>query len=160
LDGLLAWIACIASAQPVDGSVKYLGSVTLVVERVELHDEALAEMVQQIGMRLLGAEIMVGLNKLNLPDVNFNKPKQLAMSALDGIHRRQLGYAIITASKRRLVAWETSIFYSPVALEMRERLANRRFDGLAVLFYLSYEHRALDGRDAEVRQQLRAGILN
>jgi hypothetical protein len=76
----------------------------LVVERVELHDEALAEMLQQIGMKLLGAEIMVGLNKLNLPDVNFNKPKQLAKSALDGIHRGELGYAIITASKRRLVA--------------------------------------------------------
>lgn len=39
---------------------------------MELHDEALAEMVQQIGMKLLGAEIMAGLNKLNLLRVNFN----------------------------------------------------------------------------------------
>lgn len=32
LDGLLAWIACIANAQPFDGYVKYLRSATLGVE--------------------------------------------------------------------------------------------------------------------------------
>jgi arsenite methyltransferase len=104
LDGLLAWIACIADAQPVDGYVEYLRSAAMEVEKVELHDEALAEMVQQIRMRLLGAEIMVGLNKLNLPGVDFSLAKQLAKSALDAIQQRQLGYAIITASKPRLVA--------------------------------------------------------
>lgn len=29
LDGLLAWIACIADAQPVDGYVEYLRSAAL-----------------------------------------------------------------------------------------------------------------------------------
>jgi len=55
-------IACIANAQPVDGYVKYLRSATLGVEIMELRDGALVEMVQQIGMKLLGAEIMAGLN--------------------------------------------------------------------------------------------------
>jgi arsenite methyltransferase len=104
LDGLLAWIACVADAQLVDGYVEYLRSATFEVEEVEFHDEALAEMVRQIRMKLLGAEIMVGLNKLNLPGVNFSNAKQLAKSALDAIQQRQLGYAIITASKPRLVA--------------------------------------------------------
>jgi len=103
LDGLLAWIACIANAQPVDGYVKYLRSATLGVERVELHDEAFAEMVQQIGMKLLGAEIMAGLNRLNLLHINFNN-----QASGEECPRRdspgQLGYTIITASKPRLVA--------------------------------------------------------
>jgi len=74
------------------------------VERVELHDEALAEMVQQIRMKLLGAEIMVALNKLSLPGVSFSNAKQLAKSALDAIQKGQFGHAIITASKPRLGA--------------------------------------------------------
>lgn len=69
------------------------------MEQVELHDEVLAEMVQQIRMKLLGAEILVVLNELNLPDLNFSKARQLAKSALDAIQEGQLGYAIITASK-------------------------------------------------------------
>jgi arsenite methyltransferase len=104
LAGLLAWIACVADAQPVDGYAEYLRSATFEVERVELHDEALAEMVQQIRMKLLGAEIMVALNKLSLPGVSFSNAKQLAKSALDAIQKGQLGHAIITASKPRLAA--------------------------------------------------------
>lgn len=58
---------------------------------MELHNEALAE-------------IMVGLNKLNLAGIDFSNAKQLAKSALDAIQQGQLGYAIITASKPRFVA--------------------------------------------------------
>ncbi len=54
--------------------------------------------VQQIRMKLLGTEIMMGLNKLNLPGTNFSNAKQLTKSALDAIQQGQLGYAIITAS--------------------------------------------------------------
>jgi hypothetical protein len=45
---------------------------------------------------------MVGLKKLNLPGVDFSPAKQLAKSALAAIRQGQLGYAIITASKRQL----------------------------------------------------------
>jgi len=104
LDGLLAWIACIADAQPAARYVEYLRSATFDVEKAEPHDEALAEMVEQIRMKLLGAEIMVGLNKLRLPGVDFSNAKQLAKSALDAIQNGQLGYVIITASKRLRIA--------------------------------------------------------
>jgi len=104
LDSLLAWVSCIADAQPVDTYADYLRSATFELEKVELHDEALTEMVQQIGMKLLGAEIMVGLNKLRLPAVDFSNAKQLAKSALDAIQDGQLGYVIITASKPLLAA--------------------------------------------------------
>ena len=97
LDGLLAWVACIADAQPVAGYVGYLRSANLDVDKVELHDEALAEMVQQIGMKLLSAEVLVGLKRLALPGIDFASAKQMAQSALTAIQKRQLGYALLTA---------------------------------------------------------------
>jgi len=106
LDSLLAWIACIADAQSVESYAEYLRAAGLEMEQVELHNEALTEMVQQIRMKLLGAEIMVGLNKLRLPGLDFSTAKQLAKSALDAIQNRQLGYIIITASKPLPVAQE------------------------------------------------------
>jgi len=99
LDSLLAWIACIADAQSVEGYAECLQLADLEVGTVELHDEALTEMVQQIRMKLLGAEIMVGLNKLNLRGVDFSKAKVLANGAVAAIRQGQLGYAIITASR-------------------------------------------------------------
>jgi hypothetical protein len=39
LDGLLAWIACIADAQPVDSYVQYLCAADFRVEHTESHDE-------------------------------------------------------------------------------------------------------------------------
>jgi len=101
LDSLLAWIACIADARSVESYAECLRFADLEVGTVELHNEALAEMVQQIRMKLLGAEIMVGLNKLNLRGLDFIKVKDVANSAVAAIRQGQLGYAIITASKSR-----------------------------------------------------------
>ena len=41
-----------------------LRSAAFESEKVELHDEALTATVQQIGMTLLSAEVLVGLRKL------------------------------------------------------------------------------------------------
>jgi len=99
LDGLLAWLACIADAQPVESYAEYLRSADLDVQRVEHHDEALTEMVQQIRMKLLGAEILVGLKKLALPNTDFESAKDLAQNALAAIQQGQLGYVILTAMR-------------------------------------------------------------
>jgi len=99
LQGVLAWIACIADAQPIEHYAEYLGSATLEIEATELHDEALTEMVQQIRMKLLSAEVLVGLKKLVLPGVDFAFAKQMAQSALTAIQKGQLGYAVLIAVK-------------------------------------------------------------
>jgi hypothetical protein len=99
LNSLLAWIACIADAQSVESYAECLRFADLEVGNVELHNEALAEIVQQIRMKLLGAEIMVGLNKLNFRGVDLSKAKDLANSAVVAIRQGQLSYVIITASK-------------------------------------------------------------
>jgi arsenite methyltransferase len=99
LDSLLAWIACVADAQPVEGYTAYLQGAGLMVEHVEAHDEALHELLQQVKTKLLGAEIMVGLKKLNLPGVDFTAAKQMVKDVAAAIENHQLGYAIMTAAK-------------------------------------------------------------
>jgi arsenite methyltransferase len=89
LDSLLAWIACIADAQPVAGYVEHLRAAHFDVEHVEFHDEAFTEMVQQIRLKLLSAEVLVGLKKLVLPGVDLTSVKQMAQSALTAV---QLGH--------------------------------------------------------------------
>lgn len=99
LEGLLAWIACIADAQPVENYAGYLREAGFRLQRAEQHDEALLELVQQVRMKLLSAEIMVGLRKLNLPDVDFTTAKQTAQAALTAVREGQCGYAIVIGAK-------------------------------------------------------------
>ncbi|MGH9738896.1 MAG: class I SAM-dependent methyltransferase [Candidatus Acidiferrales bacterium] len=100
LEGLLAWIACIADAQPLESYADYLRSADLDVEAVENHDRALIDMVHQIRLKLLSAEVLVGLKKLTLPDVDFASAKQMARVARDAIQQNQLGYAILVARRK------------------------------------------------------------
>ena len=99
LNGLLAHIACIADAQPIDGYKSSLTGAGFDVTVVEDHDDALHEMVQQIRGNLLAAEIMVGLRKLDLPPEDLATAKQMAKHALEAIQRGQLGYALICGLK-------------------------------------------------------------
>jgi ubiquinone/menaquinone biosynthesis C-methylase UbiE len=96
LDGLLAWIACIADAQPLERYVQYLAGAGLHVDRTEAHDDALSSLVQDIRTRLLGAELLVKLKKIDLPAVDFEQAKTLARAAADAIKTGKFGYAIVT----------------------------------------------------------------
>jgi arsenite methyltransferase len=97
LEGLLAWVACIADAQPVTEYARYLEEAGFRPPTIEQHDEALLEMVRDIQGKLLGAELMVKLKKLELPGADFEQSKTLARAALDAIRGGVLGYALITA---------------------------------------------------------------
>lgn len=99
LDGLLAWIACIADAQPVETYVQYLRPAGFRVDQTERHGEALLEMVNQVRVKLLGVEIMVGLKKLDLPGVDLAAAKQMAQAALAAIQQGALGYVIICGTQ-------------------------------------------------------------
>jgi ubiquinone/menaquinone biosynthesis C-methylase UbiE len=99
LDGLLAQIACIANAQPIEGYKNFLSGAGFDVPIVEEHDDALHDMVQQIRGNLLAVEIMVGLRKLDLPREDLVSAKQMATNAFEAIQRGQLGYALICGLK-------------------------------------------------------------
>jgi arsenite methyltransferase len=100
LQGLLAWIACLADAQPLESYVRSLTGAGLTVRLVEEHDEALSDLVRDVQAKLLGAELLVKLNKITPPDeVDLEQAKTLAKAAAAAIQARRFGYAVVTATK-------------------------------------------------------------
>ncbi|MFQ5859706.1 MAG: class I SAM-dependent methyltransferase [Anaerolineae bacterium] len=99
LEGLLAWIACIADAQPIDHYVAYLERAGFAVAEVEPHDAALGEMVKGVRSKLLGAELLVKLKKLDLPGADFDQAKTLARSAAEAVQQGRLGYALLVGRR-------------------------------------------------------------
>jgi arsenite methyltransferase len=97
LQGLLAWIACIADARPVREYAGYLEGAGFEVTTIEAHNNALAEMARDVQGRLVGIEVMVRLKKLDLPDADFEQAKQLARAAATAIKQGLLGYSLIVA---------------------------------------------------------------
>lgn len=95
LRGLLAWAACIADAQPVADYVSYLNAAGIENVEVETHDAALAELVRNIQGKLLGAELISKLKKLDLGGIDFAKAKELARVASEAVRTGKLGYALI-----------------------------------------------------------------
>jgi arsenite methyltransferase len=99
LEGLLSWIACIGDALPAERYVAILQQAGFEVQSAEDHNDALVEMVRQIQARLLGAEIMAGLKKIDLPGVDFATGKQFAQAALQATRDGALGYVVIPARR-------------------------------------------------------------
>lgn len=99
LTGLLAWVACIADARPVEEYAGYLEAAGMTGVDVEAHDEALAEMVRDIQGRLLGVEIISKLKKLDIGGIDFSQARTLAGAAADAIRARTLGYAIVAGHR-------------------------------------------------------------
>jgi ubiquinone/menaquinone biosynthesis C-methylase UbiE len=95
LEGLLGWIACIADAQPVEQYKTYLQNGGFQMNSVENHNGALTDMIRSIQGKLLGAEIMIGLNKLTLPNLDFKQAKSIACHAAQAARQGKLGYALL-----------------------------------------------------------------
>ena len=100
LEGLLAWIACIGDALPVQEYASILTHAGLSVEKTEMHDEALGEMVRGVQSRLLGVEIASGLGKLDIPGLDLSAAKQFARAAAEAIRAGKRGYTILVARRR------------------------------------------------------------
>ncbi len=99
LESLLAWVACIADARPTEEYAAFLQGAGFTVERVERHDHALAEMVTSLRTKLLGAELMMKLKKIEVPGVDFEQAKGIARAAANAVREGKLGYAITVGAK-------------------------------------------------------------
>lgn len=99
LGGLLAWLACIADAQSLETYGTYLAEAGMRVTETETHNQALAQMVGQVRTKLLGIEIMQKLNKIKLPEIDFEGARSLARATQDAIAQGRIGYAIIKGIK-------------------------------------------------------------
>jgi len=99
LQSLMAWIACIADAQPLAEYVALLAAAGLEITTTEEHNGALIDFVNQIRTRLLVTEVMLGLNKVAFPGFDFAIVKDFTRHALNAIRAGKIGYAILTAAK-------------------------------------------------------------
>lgn len=100
LQGLLAWIACIADALPIEHYTRILHEAGLSIERSERHDEALLDLVRDIQSKLLGAELLFKLQKVAPPStIDFTQAKALARAAAASIRSGQFGYLALLATK-------------------------------------------------------------
>ena len=97
LEDLLAWIACIADARPVEEYTGCLAAAGFDVTLIESHDSALADMARDVQTRLLGVELMVKLRKFDLPGADFDEARKMARAALAAIQQGSLGYSLIVA---------------------------------------------------------------
>ena len=99
LQGLLAWIACIADALSTEEYARCLSEAGLVVDCIEPYDEVLTEMVHDMRTKLFMAEMVVKLKQVNLPSLDFERAKALAGAADEAVKDGRFGYALITAIK-------------------------------------------------------------
>jgi ubiquinone/menaquinone biosynthesis C-methylase UbiE len=99
LEGVAAWIACVADARTLDEYQALIAGAGLAVGVTEAHAGALVDFIEAIRSRLFATEIMVGLKKLELPDIDLATVKDIVRCALAAAKSGTLGYAIMTAAK-------------------------------------------------------------
>ena len=97
LHTLLAWVACIADALPVDEYRTFLEDAGLHVSTVEFHPEALRQLIHDIRGKLVGAELLVKLKQIDLPTTDFAQAKTIARAAANSIESDDLTYTILIA---------------------------------------------------------------
>lgn len=101
LEGLLAWIACIGDAQPLENYAAWLRGAGFTISLCVTRDECLRDMVAQVRSRLMVAEIMMGLKKLDLPGFDLTEAKRLAIAADLAVKNGILGYALLVGELQR-----------------------------------------------------------
>jgi arsenite methyltransferase len=104
LDGLLSWVACIADALPAEEYLSLLSDAGFDAQGgYTAADENLAEMAGTIQKNLVGAKILRGLGKLDLPpSVNLDEAVRVARAAREAIDAKKLGYGIFIGIKAKL----------------------------------------------------------
>ncbi|HXT36944.1 MAG TPA: methyltransferase domain-containing protein [Chloroflexota bacterium] len=99
LEGLLAWIACIADARPLAEYQAYLQYADFLIEQTERHDDALQAMIRGIQTKLMGIDLLVGLRKLDLPSIDLGQARAMARSAAEAARTGALGYVLLTGTR-------------------------------------------------------------
>ncbi|MEE8390405.1 MAG: methyltransferase domain-containing protein [Anaerolineae bacterium] len=99
IQSLLAWVACVAGAGTPGDYVAMLQKAGFTDFAVQDQQEALLEMVNDVRRKLLGVELIAGLSKLDLGDLNLSEGKRLARRAVELIEGGVVGYTLIAARK-------------------------------------------------------------
>ena len=103
IQSLLSWVACIAGAGTPEQYVDTLEQAGFNDFTVEDCGAALLEMVNDVRRKLLSVELVAGLGKLDLGDLDLTEGKRLALRAVELIGAGVLGYTLIAARRERHV---------------------------------------------------------
>ena len=79
--------------------MRILADAGLTITLTESHDEALAQLVRDVRLKLMGAELLVRLKQIELPGADFEQARALARAAARAIDAGTFGYAVIAAAK-------------------------------------------------------------
>lgn len=100
LETAFGQVACIADATRTEDVVAVLTQARLQVQVVERHDDALADLVRDVGGRLMALEVGARIGRLQLPEgIDFDEARRVRLAAAEAVRRGTLGYAVITAWK-------------------------------------------------------------
>ena len=99
LQGLLAWVACVAGAGRPEDYVATLREAGFSGLKVEDHGETLLDMVANVRRKLLGVELAAKLGKVDLGGLDLAEGKRLARRAVALIEAGVVGYTLLTARK-------------------------------------------------------------
>ena len=99
LQGIAAWVACVADAQPVQRYAAILTAAGFVRIATEEHDAAIAKLIADIQTKLMGVSILAGLGKIDLGDVDLGAGRTMARAARQATRDGLLGYCLLTATR-------------------------------------------------------------
>lgn len=99
LEGLLGWVACLGDARPEEDYARLLEGAGLGVEMIERHDAALADLIEKIRLRLLGAEVAARVKAVALPGVDWAAARRMALAVTAAVDDGRLGYAVLVARR-------------------------------------------------------------
>ncbi|MGP3919837.1 class I SAM-dependent methyltransferase [Nonomuraea sp. 10N515B] len=92
LADLAGWVACLADARPIDTYTHLLAQAGLTAGLTEEHDQALAEMIDQVEARLR-------VLRMASTGLDLTRALQLTRSAAGAVRDGVAGYCLIVASR-------------------------------------------------------------
>ncbi len=88
---LPAWVACIGGARPLEEVASVLAAAGFVIEQTERHEGALAELLEQVEVRLQATRLLLG--------DGLEQAFSLLALARDAVEHGALGYASVVARR-------------------------------------------------------------
>lgn len=99
LDGLLAWIACIADARSVDGYQQMLRHAGFRIDAVEDQGPALLRLIDTVRARTVIGAAVLSPATAQAAGWDLRQVQTLAAAAVSAVRAGGLGYALITATR-------------------------------------------------------------
>ena len=99
VQSLLGWVACVAGAGTSEDYVSILEEAGFTSFTIQDKHSLLVKMINNVRLKLLGAELAAGLGKLSLGTLDLSEAKRLARRAVELIDNGLIGYTLITAKK-------------------------------------------------------------